>query len=167
MLGVASGLAVAAAGFAASPWLRDGVLVVTSTPPGAQVSLDGKVVAGATPLVIDPIRLSSGHRVEATAPGHRSVSAEVGAEPGRLTRTVHLVLPFALGSLTVESVPPGAEVSVDGKPVGQTPVTVPDLRVDERHRVDLSLPGHEIDQVVVLPEKDGNRIVRKLLPRRK
>ena len=167
MLGVVAGLAVAAAGFAASPWLRDGVLVVTSTPPGAQVSLDGKVVPGSTPLVIDRIRLSSGHRVEATAPGHRSVSVEVGAEPGRLSRTIHLALPFALGSLTVESVPPGAEVSVDGKPVGRTPVTVPDLRVDERHRVDLTLPGHEIDQVVVLPEKDGNRIVRKLLPARK
>ena len=152
MLGLVSGLAVAAAGFAASPWLRDGVLVVTSTPPGAQVSLDGKVVSGTTPLVIDRIRLSSGHRVEATAPGHRSASAEVGAEPGRLTRTVHLTLPFALGSLTVESVPPGAEVSVDGKPVGQTPVTVPDLRVDERHRVDLTLPGHEIDQVVDRPQ---------------
>jgi hypothetical protein len=164
LLGVAAGLAVAAAGFAASPWLRDGVLVVTSTPPGAQITVDGKTIAGVTPLVVEGIRLSSGHRVEATSPGHRSASAEVGAEPGRLTRTLHLTLPFALGSLTVESVPSGAEVSVDGKPAGRTPVTVPDLRVDERHRVDLTLPGHEIDQVVVLPEKDGNRVVRKLLP---
>ncbi len=167
LLGVATGLAVAVAGFAASPWLRDGVLVVSSTPPGAQVTVDGKAVPGTTPLVVEGIRFSSGHRVEATTPGHRSASAEVGAEPGKLTRSVHLTLPSALGTLTVESIPTGAEVSVDGKPVGRSPVTVSDLRVDERHRVDLTLAGHEIDQVVVLPEKDGNRIVRKLLPLKK
>jgi hypothetical protein len=37
--------------------------------------------------------------------------------------------------------------------------------VDERHRIDLSLPGHDVDQFVVLPEKDGDRFVRKLVPR--
>jgi hypothetical protein len=36
--------------------------------------------------------------------------------------------------------------------------------VDERHRIDLTLPGHDVDQFVVLPEKDGNRFVRKLVP---
>jgi hypothetical protein len=39
------------------------------------------------------------------------------------------------------------------------------VRVDERHRVDLSLPGHVEDQFMVLPEKDGARVVRKLTPR--
>ena len=70
------------------------------------------------------------------------------------------------GSIRVESVPAGAEVRVDGKPAGRTPALVTDLRVDERHRVDLSLPGHEVDQFVVLPEKDGDRFVRTLAPRR-
>ena len=57
------------------------------------------------------------------------------------------------------------EMRVDGKPVGRTPVTVDGIRVDERHRIDLSLPGHELDQVVVLPEKDGAKVVRQLVPR--
>ena len=35
--------------------------------------------------------------------------------------------------------------------------------MDQRHRIDLTLPGHEIDQFVVLPEKDGARFSRKLL----
>ena len=30
--------------------------------------------------------------------------------------------------------------------------------------MDLVLAGYEIDQFVVLPEKDGTRFVRKLLP---
>jgi hypothetical protein len=115
--------------------------------------------------VIEGIRLSGSHRIEAVAPAHRAVVVEVGAEPGRLARTVHLALPSALGAFTVESDPPGAELRVDGKLLGRTPFTVTDVTVDERHRIDLALPGHDVDQFVVLPEKDGNRFVRKLVPR--
>ncbi len=164
LLGVVAGLAVAVAGFVLAPWMRDGVLVVSTTPPGAQVTLDGRPVPGTTPLVVEGIRLSGTHRVEASAPGHRTASLEVGGEPGRLARSVHLALSSALGSFVVESVPPGAEVRVDGKVVGRTPLTVTGVRVDERHRVDLTLPGHDVDQFVVLPEKDGDRFVRRLSP---
>jgi tRNA A-37 threonylcarbamoyl transferase component Bud32 len=165
VLGVLAGLVVAAAGFAAAPWFLDGVLVVTSSPPGALVTLDGKPVPGTTPLVVEGIRLSRPHAVQAVAPGRRTATAEVRGEAGRLTRFVHLALASALGSLTVESEPSGAEVRVDGTLVGRTPVTLGDVRVDERHRVDLSLPGHVEDQFMVLPEKDGPRVVRKLTPR--
>ncbi len=164
-LGVLAGLAVAAAGWAAAPWLRDGVLVVTSAPPGAAVALDGRPLPGTTPLVVEGVRLSEPHRLEAELSGHRSAGAGTRAELGRLVQVVHLALPSALGSITVESRPPGAEVRVDGKPVGKTPLTVDGIRVDERHRIDLSLPGHELDQVVVLPEKDGAKVVRQLVPR--
>ena len=164
LLGIVSGLLVAAAGFFAAPWLRDGVLVVTTTPPGAQVSVDGKAVPGATPVVVEGIRLSERHRVEASAPGHKSASSEVRGEAGRLSRTVHLTLPSAVGSFTVESEPPGAALSLDGVPLGRTPFLVTGVRMDERHRIDLTLPGHELDQFVMIPEKDGNRFVRKLVP---
>jgi hypothetical protein len=165
LLGIASGLVVAAAGFAAAPWLRDGVLVVSTTPPGAQVTLDGRPVAGAAPVVVEGVRLSELHRVEAVLAGHRTASVEVAGEPGRLARSVHLALSSALGSFTVESVPSGAEVRVNGNLVGRTPFRVTDVRVDERHRIDLTLPGHDKDEFMVLPEKDGNRFVRTLAPR--
>jgi hypothetical protein len=166
-LGVLAGLVVAVAGLVAAPWMRDGVLVVTTSPPGATVTVDGRVVPGTTPVVVEDIRLSGSHRVSAEAPGRRGNALEIHGEPGRLARTVHLNLPSALGSLTVESDPPGAEVRIDGKLVGRTPVTLGDLRVDERHRIDLTLPGHDVDQFVVLPEKDGNRVSRKLSARPK
>ena len=47
---------------------------------------------------------------------------------------------------------------------------MPRVRLDERHRIDLRLAGYEIDQVVVLPEKDGTKVHRTLtaiLPPRK
>jgi hypothetical protein len=46
--------------------------------------------------------------------------------------------------------------------VGTTPATIRGLRIDSRHRIDLALPGYEIDQFVVLPGKDGERYVRRL-----
>jgi hypothetical protein len=43
-------------------------------------------------------------------------------------------------------------------------VTVRDVRLDDRHRVDVQMAGFEIDQFVVLPEEDGTRFRRKLKP---
>ena len=77
LLGIVAGLAVAVAGFAAAPWMRDGVLVVSTSPPGAQVTVDGRPVPGTSPVVVEGIQLSSSHHVEAALPGHRPAAIEV------------------------------------------------------------------------------------------
>jgi hypothetical protein len=38
------------------------------------------------------------------------------------------------------------------------------VQLGQRHRIDLKLGGYEIDQVVVLPERDGTHFRRKLTP---
>jgi hypothetical protein len=165
-VGALAGIAAGLATWGASIYYRPGVLVVTSTPPGAAVTLDGRAVATPTPVVVEGVTFSSAHQVQASLPGHKGAGAEVRPQLGELVRRVHLQLPSALGALRVESEPPGAEVRLDGVPAGTTPLTVPGVRLDERHRVDLSLAGHELDQFVVLPEKDGDRFLRKLVPSR-
>jgi hypothetical protein len=166
LLGALAGVITGTATWAASAYYRPGVLVVTSDPPGAAVTLDGRVLAGATPLVVEDVVLSSAHQVQASLPGHKGAAVEVRPAVGDKVRRVHLQLATALGPLRVESDPPGAEVRLDGAPAGTTPLTIPGVRLDERHRLDLSLPGHELDQFVVLPEKDGTRFARKLVPAR-
>jgi len=140
--------------------------VVSTSPPGALVTVDGRTVPGTSPVVVEGINLSSRHHVEAALPGHRPASVDVGAEPGRLVRAVQLTLASTAGAIQVESTPPGAEVRLDGKLLGRTPLAIPGIAMDQRHRIDLSLPGHDVDQFVVLPEKDGSRFVRKLSPLR-
>ncbi|HET9552738.1 MAG TPA: serine/threonine-protein kinase [Anaeromyxobacteraceae bacterium] len=152
----------AAAGFGA-PWLRHGVIVVTSEPPGADVALDGAPTGQRTPAVLDEVVLASPHEVTLSGPSLRELTLPVRPEPGRLAVRVHARVGTALGALTVQSEPPGAEVRLDDRAVGATPLTIPDVRLDERHRIDLSLPGHEIDQFVVLPEKDGRTFLRRLV----
>jgi tRNA A-37 threonylcarbamoyl transferase component Bud32 len=162
--GLLAGVAAAAGLWAASTYLRPGTLLVTSSPAGAAVTLDGRPV-GTTPVVVEDVPLSRPHQVQASAPGCKPAEVQLRPELGKLLRHVDLSLPSALGALTVESEPSGAEVRLDGQAVGSTPLTVTEVRLDERHRLDLSLPGHEMDQFVVLPEKDGTRFHRKLAAR--
>jgi hypothetical protein len=75
---------------------------------------------------------------------------------------VDAVLPPALGVLVIDSDPPGADVRVDGRLLGRTPISIPGVALGERHRVDLTLPGREIDQFVVLPDRDGLKFKRTL-----
>ena len=160
------GLVVAGAGAAGfhfgAPWIRPGVVLVTSDPPGLEVSFDGAKTALRTPAAIEGVLLSRPHQVTLGGPDVKDTTVPVPVAPGKLVSRVHVTIPSSLGSITVESVPSGAEVVVDDKPAGHTPVTLGDLRLDKRHRIDLVLAGHEIDQFVVLPEKDGARYVRKL-----
>jgi hypothetical protein len=138
-------------------------VVVTSEPAGAEIALDGQATGLVTPAVLEEVRLAAPHEVVLSGERFRPVSLSVTPAPGRLVAHVHADLASAIGELRVESDPPGAEVRVDERPVGRTPATIRGLRLDARHRIDLSLAGHEIDQFVVLPEKDGVRFARRLV----
>ena len=164
-LGALAGIAVAAAGVGAAVWTRTGALVVTSEPPGAQVTVDGKP-AGTAPALVEGLLLREPHTVVLSAPERKNSVHNLAPDPWRLALRVHGVLRPARGDLTLESEPPGAEVRVDGRPVGRTPLTVRGVSMGERHRVDLSLPGREIDQFVVLPDRDGLLFRRELQPAR-
>jgi len=165
------GLAVGAAGaWLAAPWLRTGTVVATSEPAGVEVALDGAPTGQRTPAVLDQVNLTRPHELTFSGTALRSATLPVQAPPGGLVARVHATLHTTLGTLTVESDPPGAEVLLDEKLVGATPVSVPRVRLDERHRIDLRLPGYEMDQVMILPEKDGAKVHRTLtaiLPPRK
>ena len=154
----------AGAGFAIQPWLRPGVLIVTSNPPGALVTVDGRAAPTPTPAVVEGIAATQPLTVVVTAPDRKTVSFALDPEVGKVVRRVHAELVDALGAVTVESEPSGAQVLLDERPAGVTPLTIQNVRLDERHRFDLALAGHELDQFVVLPEKDGQRFHRRLAP---
>jgi hypothetical protein len=160
---VAAG-AAAAGTWLGTPYLRRGALVVTSVPSGADISVDGTPTGQRTPAVIEDVAVQQPHEVLLTGPTLRPTVVPVKPEPGRLSLRVHALLGSAVGSIEVVSDPPGAEVRFDDQPVGHAPVTIEDVRLDQRHRVDLKLGGYEIDQVVILPEKDGTHLRRTLTP---
>jgi serine/threonine protein kinase len=162
-----AGLLLAAGGAAAahfgSPWLRPGIVLVTSEPAGLQVTFDGEKTELVTPAVVEGVLLSRPHLVTLRGPRVKETVLPVPRPaPGVLVARVHGRLESALGAITIESVPAGADIVLDDRPAGRTPATLPGVKLDARHRIDLVLAGHEIDQFVVLPEKDGVRYTRRL-----
>jgi hypothetical protein len=139
-----------------------GRVVVRSTPPGANVTLDGDW-RGRTPLTLDQLPFGS-HEIRVVMSGY-----EVARESVRLTadspsRTLTVPLrrsapartPGAAaapprgqaakpqsftGSIYVDSRPRGARVLLDGKPVGTTPLRIPDVSIGS-HIVKLQLADH-------------------------
>jgi tetratricopeptide (TPR) repeat protein len=97
------------------------LVVLTDTP--ATIEIDG-IEAGHTPLS-KPLRVPSGaHVVSAAAPGFLPTRKELTLA-GQVTETVTLSLSPTeahLGQLVVRASLPGAEVLVNGKRVGVTPL---------------------------------------------
>jgi hypothetical protein len=93
-----------------------GTIKVVSTVPEAEVFIDGAAVG----KVPQERRIAVGeHPVVVRLPGHKEFQQKVLIEAGK-TITVSADLK-AVGRLRILSTPPGAQVVINGIPVGQTP----------------------------------------------
>jgi hypothetical protein len=108
---------------------KPATLTVTTRPEGAQVSVDGE------PRGVTPLTLS-------VAPGEHQLKVRVGSQervlsltaaPGAdIARDFELLAPVAAtGALSVVTDPPGAHVTIDGRPSGASPVNVDALAVGD------------------------------------
>jgi hypothetical protein len=143
---------IGAAAFVAPRMLRKapatplGTIAVQTNPPGAQIFIDG-VEKGLTPARVS---VSSGaHILELRGRGVPRVipvNVTAGAE---VSQYLELPQTPSTGSLTVQSEPAGAKVSVDGVEKGVAPVTVNDLAPGE-HEVVLQGENGNVHQKVVI-----------------
>lgn len=102
---------------------------IITDPVGAKVTWDNKV-AGQTPLVIDPVK-----------PGwHRMVLEAPGCVPLKESMKIQGSIEYKVGlfmrqrRVRVVTNPPGAEVTVDGRLAGTSPVLV-SLKAKQTHRL--------------------------------
>lgn len=98
-----------------------GKLQVASQLDGIEVLIDGEV-AGAAPGLIEDIPRGS-HIVEFRKYRYFPLKQEMQIEGLGRTQSVDIALEPAWGRMQVESAPPGAEVLIDGRPAGTTPLT--------------------------------------------
>jgi len=99
---------------------RKGTLVIQAMTEGTRIYVDGKFV-GKTPLP-RPLRLRPGlHRLKATKSGFSTMEMEFTIRPGRKTELPLELLPFS-GLVKFSCNIDGAEVYVDNKMVGHTPL---------------------------------------------
>jgi hypothetical protein len=129
-----------------------GQLVVRSTPAGARVFVDGRA-RGRTPLTLASLDAGT-YLVRVTLDGHAPVERRLAIDRSRPSQSLSLTLAAsrpaagpvaraatAAGSMQVESRPAGANVYLDGRLVGRTPIQLGDIRAGG-HTVALELTGY-------------------------
>ncbi|HET7204262.1 MAG TPA: PEGA domain-containing protein [Steroidobacteraceae bacterium] len=126
--------------------LPDGTLVVRTEPTGASVSVGG-AFRGRTPLTID-VRPGVPLAIVATRDGYEPATRELTLGSGERSE-VRLSLTPILGEITVQAEPAGADVLVDGRPVGKAgqPLELPAAR----HELEVRLAGHRTYRTAVTP----------------
>ena len=129
-----------------------GDLSITSDPVGAVVWLDDEEV-GPTPWSVSE-KPSGDYQLRLTAPFHRSYSGVVTIHDSRLAE-YHAVLDATFGSLTVDSDPPGAAITINKESTGEvTPYTFSQLNPGVAV-VKLTLPGHgdTVEQIDIIEDQ--------------
>ena len=112
----------------------------SSSPEGAEVAVDGKV-RGVTPLTLFDIE-GGRHRAHYSFRGYETADDFFTVAAGALG-TSHATLAPTKGLLLVTSEPAGAELSLDGVAIGETPRLVTTLDVNRRHRFTLKKTGYQ------------------------
>lgn len=134
-----------------------GILLVTSTPSGSEVSLKG-VSLGATPLLVTTLE-SGTHRLAVASPGYQTKEFDVTID-GRTPVKQEVTLMSDSGTIDVASDPAGAEVLINGIARGKTPCRIDripggavalEIKTDgfETHKRDVSLAAGEVQKVEV------------------
>jgi hypothetical protein len=137
-----------------------GRILVRSTPAGARVVVDGRDY-GPTPVAVRDLATGS-HRVRVTQDGYLTVERRVSVTASRPAQSLTIPLQRAavaseiaestrpvttggverfVGTLVVDSRPAGAKVFLDGRPVGNTPLSMREVRAGE-HAVRLEHDGY-------------------------
>jgi formylglycine-generating enzyme required for sulfatase activity len=114
-----------------------GLLSVDSVPPGASVSVDGESV-GKTPLLDLPLPEGE-HQLLLEEARHLPLQQSLQVTGRNIRQQLQLQLAPAWAGVTVDSLPPGASILLDGEPVGKTPATVEALQGE--HQLTLQLPS--------------------------
>jgi formylglycine-generating enzyme required for sulfatase activity len=123
--------------FALVPGWSD--VFISSIPEGATVSINGKT-AGLTPLKLE---LPQGNYLLAiSADGFKSWTTRLAVELNQPLSIKDIRLQPADGMLVLQTQPPDANVTVDQKFVGKTPLEMP-LAADVEHEIRILKAGYE------------------------
>ena len=125
----------------------DGRLSLRTQPAGATILVDGEF-RGRSPLTLD---LDPGreYRVQATLPGHESVSRRFSLRSGEERRT-SLQLPAVTGEVEFVVHPAGAELLINGKSRGPVPARLSLIAVPQR--LEFRKPGYASQTLTINPK---------------
>ncbi len=116
---------------------------VVSTPPGGDVFVDGQPIGSQTPAVFRAAAQGKTYIVAVQLAKHQRWESEVVIPKGERRIKVIAQLQKLMVSLTVETAPSDAEVFLNGKSYGRTPLSLPDLDPGTATELTLRLRNYE------------------------
>jgi hypothetical protein len=135
--------------------VRFGHVQVTSSPRGARVMLDGKYTGKLTPATLE---LPPGrYRIGVSLPGEPEREKEVLVESGSTVKVRFDLIRRGYGELIIDA-DPWAEVFLDGKRVGYTPLWLKRVTTG-RHKLRFTNPDHpDIEREIILKRGEVGRV---------
>ena len=134
------------------------------SPPDAKVTWDGEPAGEVPPtgiLIIYNV-VPGTHTVKVTKDGYLPIEQVLNVARNDVMRVPLTLQPVALGSITFESVPPGASVFLDGQFRGMTPLVLHDIPAGS-HSVTLTSDGFQDKISAVQVTGGGNTLVSETL----
>jgi uncharacterized protein (TIGR02266 family) len=113
-------------------------VAIVSSPPGAQVTVDGKPLDGPTPTTLAGLDVKKVYEVRVALKGFHEWKIKYKPKAGD---KVDAALVPNEKLVEVTSTPQGADVLLDGKKVGKTPFTIHKIDVSKAHALEVKHSG--------------------------
>ena len=138
------------------------VVTLPSTPSNIVVEIDGELTEYRTP---GPIQVLSGERtLSLKVPGYQRWSDILYVQAGQQVQLEPVELVQIGGTVSVDSSPDGASVTLDGEYLGTTPFEV-DLPSNERMQLNFLLAGHHpASRTLTLRPGEARTVSPRLMP---
>ena len=119
----------------------EGAIQVSTKPSGARVTLD-HTVSQTAPATFTSVAPGT-HTISATLDGYGEISGTIQVNPGQTAQATLTLRPAStsVGAVRVQSIPPAANIYIDGIYRGSTPMTVSSLAAGD-HTVLLRRSGY-------------------------
>ncbi len=138
-------------------------VIIETEPPGATVWLDKSRLADVTPLTVDRPRDSTNHDLEIALPGFTTSKRAFKHDASAVT-LIREVLKGETGELVVSSKPANLPVKVDGRELGNTPLTI--AVAWGRRKVEIGGGSTEVIVAEVEVEPGNTHTIERTVPKK-
>jgi serine/threonine protein kinase len=120
-----------------------GSVHIESVPPNADVRFDGTLLNEKTPLTIDKVQVGTPHQIRVEFTRHQPYEETISVPRNGGEISVTAALKPITGKLLVNTVPPNAEIHINGQLRGRTPTTLSGIDMDSAKRLELRLKDYQ------------------------
>jgi hypothetical protein len=141
-----------------------GSIYINSVPAGADVLFEGTRLRDKTPLTIDKVPVGTRPTIRVELAHYGPYEQALDIRRGGEEIQVMAYLKAITGKIIIDSVPPGAEIHINGVMRGRTPTTISDVDMDSAKMLQLRLKDYQLFvQDLVWPPDGRIQINAKLV----